>query len=134
LPSETRQSILARLGQALEGLPGIEIQFAPLRQDCYTGAILEMEDFLPGWRNAPDNEWQARILTGLESAGLPTETFGAPFGTNASAAAALGVTSFIYGPGSLEQAHTVDEWLAVDELVKAAEGYTALALACLRGK
>lgn len=37
--------------------------------------------------------------------------------------AAAGIPTVIYGPGNLEQAHTVDEWVAIDDLVAAAQVY-----------
>ena len=46
---------------------------------------------------------------------------GVPFGTNAAATAAAGIPSVVFGPGSIDQAHTADEWLPIDELVSASE-------------
>lgn len=46
---------------------------------------------------------------------------GVPFGTDASKIASSGVPSVVFGPGSIDQAHTCDEWLSVDELEKASE-------------
>ena len=39
-----------------------------------------------------------------------------------------GIPSIILGPGSLEQAHAVDEWISVDELAAAAEIYASIIL------
>jgi acetylornithine deacetylase/succinyl-diaminopimelate desuccinylase family protein len=46
---------------------------------------------------------------------------GVPFGTDASTIAAAGVPSVVFGPGSIDQAHTVDEWLPLDQLEQASE-------------
>ena len=46
-----------------------------------------------------------------------------PFGTNAAATSAAGIPSVVFGPGSIAQAHTADEWLALDQLALAAEVY-----------
>ena len=46
---------------------------------------------------------------------------GVSYGTDAPIYAATGVPSVVFGPGSILQAHTADEWLALDELEKAAE-------------
>jgi acetylornithine deacetylase/succinyl-diaminopimelate desuccinylase-like protein len=46
-------------------------------------------------------------------------TLAARYGTNASIYAAAGVPSVVFGPGSIAQAHTVDEWIALDELATA---------------
>ena len=46
---------------------------------------------------------------------------GVPYGTDAAAIAAAGVPSIVFGPGSIDQAHTADEWLALDQLTQASE-------------
>jgi len=46
---------------------------------------------------------------------------GVPYGTDASRIAAADVPSVVFGPGSIAQAHTCDEWLPLDELPQAAE-------------
>lgn len=49
------------------------------------------------------------------------KTQGVAYGTNASTIASTGVPSVVFGPGSIAQAHTKDEWLPIDELNSAAE-------------
>ncbi len=46
-----------------------------------------------------------------------------PYGTDAPAFSALGLPTVVCGPGSIDQAHTVDEWVAVEQLQLAAEVY-----------
>lgn len=53
----------------------------------------------------------------------PRETVGVPYGTHASRVHQAGVPSVVFGPGSIAQAHTKDEWIPVDELRQAAEVY-----------
>jgi acetylornithine deacetylase len=48
---------------------------------------------------------------------------GVPYATNAAFFAAAGVTSVVFGPGWLAQAHTQDEWLPLEQLQQAAEIY-----------
>lgn len=133
MPGETAESVLSRLRASLDGIPGVDLRLVELRQECYTGRSLVMEDFIPGWRNPPGDPWQERILSALAVAGLPAIPFGAPCGTNASAGAgARGISSFIYGPGSLDQAHTIDEWVQLSELYAAYHGYQSIALACCK--
>jgi acetylornithine deacetylase/succinyl-diaminopimelate desuccinylase-like protein len=47
------------------------------------------------------------------------EKIGVPFGTNAARIAVAGVPTVVFGPGSIDQAHTADEWVSLDELTKA---------------
>ncbi len=44
-----------------------------------------------------------------------------PYGTDAATLAWSGIPTVIFGPGDIAQAHTKDEWLAIDELHQAAE-------------
>lgn len=45
---------------------------------------------------------------------------GAAYATNAACYAEAGVPAVVFGPGSIAQAHTADEWIAVDQVVQAA--------------
>jgi len=49
------------------------------------------------------------------------ELVGVPYGTDAPAFDRLGVPTVVFGPGSIEQAHTNDEWIAIDQLRTASE-------------
>ena len=53
----------------------------------------------------------------------PPRTIGVPFGTHASRVAAIGIPAVVFGPGDIAQAHTKDEWIAIDQLQKATEIY-----------
>ncbi|HRX81292.1 MAG TPA: M20/M25/M40 family metallo-hydrolase, partial [Pirellulaceae bacterium] len=62
----------------------------------------------------------SRIASGY---GSPGELIGVPYGTDAPAFDAIGCPTIVFGPGSIEQAHTKDEWLAIEQLEKATEIY-----------
>ena len=49
------------------------------------------------------------------------------FWTEAALFSAAGIDAVVLGPGHIEQAHTVDEWVALDELDTALAQYRALA-------
>ncbi len=51
------------------------------------------------------------------------------FWTEASLFSAAGLTAFVYGPGDIAQAHTADEWVALDQL----ERYTATIVRIIDG-
>jgi acetylornithine deacetylase len=46
---------------------------------------------------------------------------GVPFGTDAAAYSRAGVPTVVFGPGSIEQAHTADEWIALEQVHQASE-------------
>jgi len=48
------------------------------------------------------------------------------FWTEASLFSAAGLTALVYGPGDIAQAHTADEWVALDQLAAAASTYQRL--------
>lgn len=51
------------------------------------------------------------------------EIIGVPYGTDAPAFGGIGCPAVVFGPGSIEQAHTCDEWVAIEQLQTAAEIY-----------
>jgi acetylornithine deacetylase len=48
------------------------------------------------------------------------------FWTEASLFSAAGYTSLVYGPGDIAQAHTADEWVALDQLQQVSESYVRI--------
>lgn len=46
---------------------------------------------------------------------------GAVYGTDAAVIAPAGPPTVVFGPGSIDQAHTADEWIAIDQLEQATE-------------
>ena len=71
----------------------------------------------------------ARLADAVRAGGISSESIGVPFGTDASTIAAAGVPSVVFGPGSIDQAHTADEWLALDQLQQASEALYCFARA-----
>ncbi len=64
--------------------------------------------------------WVASVerAAGARGAGRRTA---ARYGTNAGVYAAAGVPSIVFGPGSIAQAHTADEWIDLAQLAAAAD-------------
>jgi len=51
-----------------------------------------------------------------------------PFGTDAAKLTQAGISSIVFGPGSIDQAHTVKEWVDVNEVARAAQIFHELML------
>jgi acetylornithine deacetylase/succinyl-diaminopimelate desuccinylase family protein len=49
------------------------------------------------------------------------QVIGVPYGTDAATIAAAGIPSVVFGPGDIAQAHTRDEWVALDQVEQASE-------------
>lgn len=50
---------------------------------------------------------------------------GVPFGTDAAVYSKAGIPSVVFGPGSIQQAHTADEWVSLAEVELASEALFA---------
>ena len=78
--------------------------------DIVTEVIGEVDGLVP----VSENEAReiALALTGANGAGL------VPFGTEAGIFQAIGMQAVICGPGSIEQAHKPDEYIALEQLAE----------------
>jgi len=60
-----------------------------------------------------------------------SHVIGVPWGSDASKFARQGDwQAIVLGPGSIEQAHTANEWIEIDEVVMASDLYVEIALQC----
>lgn len=89
-------------------------------------------EMLPSWieagalSDADNGPWSDKLLSQVEAVSGPHEKQGAWYCTNAAAFSAAGVPSIVFGPGSIAQAHTADEWIEVAQLRQACEIYYRL--------
>jgi len=67
-------------------------------------------------RTATAGKPYARLTAALRAAGRHDTPTAARYGTNASVLAAAGIPAVVFGPGSIEQAHTADEWIDLAEV------------------
>lgn len=74
-----------------------------------------------GLNDTANGSLAAAVLASLARRGRTGELQGVPFGTDATATSGAGVPSIVFGPGSIAQAHTADEWIAVDQLKEAVD-------------
>ncbi|RIK77893.1 MAG: acetylornithine deacetylase [Planctomycetota bacterium] len=83
---------------------------------------------------APDENgpWASQIAAVARSVGAQPQIIGVPYGTNAASIAAAGIPAIVFGPGSIAQAHTADEWIAVEQLELAEEAYYQIACGAVR--
>lgn len=74
-----------------------------------------------GLLDANNGQLCDQLSAAIRRHGGPGERIGVPFGTDAPHFAATGCPTVVFGPGSIDQAHTADEWLDVSQLRTAAE-------------
>ena len=80
-----------------------------------------------GLHFAGNREWAEQLAAVVRTVGVESRLMGVPYGTNAASIAAAGIPTAVLGPGSIAQAHTVDEWIAIDQLELAVEIYYCIA-------
>jgi succinyl-diaminopimelate desuccinylase len=111
IPGEDRQQVVPPIRQFLAERLDFDVKFEP------------------PWLEGPalpddDNQWLAEsLLARIAEVAGPHQALGVPYGTHASRTSAAGVSSVVFGPGSIAQAHTKDEYIEIDQLEKAAEVY-----------
>ena len=70
-----------------------------------------------------NREFALQISEILIEMGFSGEQSGAGYGTDASTYSKAGIPAVVIGPGSINQAHTKDEWLEIAELDKSVSVY-----------
>jgi len=127
------QAILDRLARADPSFKG-EARLAETPVTTYTGAHFVHKAFAPAWKYPEEHPVVAAAVGALRGIGQAADYGHYNFCTNGSGSAGvLGIPTIGYGPGREEEAHIADEYLALDQLIAAANGYQALArsLSCL---
>jgi acetylornithine deacetylase len=85
---------------------------------CGVARIEHDEPFLEsaGLQPMADRTWFDRLTAAAAGKGVASREIAARYGTNASVFAAAGVPSLVFGPGSIAQAHTADEWIELAQV------------------
>ncbi|MDO4620996.1 MAG: YgeY family selenium metabolism-linked hydrolase [Lachnospiraceae bacterium] len=133
LQNETKESILAPIEELAEKYMAahpegeVRVSLARGQETCYTGEQIEDERFFPAWYFAPEEDYLVQTAKALEEAGIKPEFTHYSFCTNGSHyAGEKGIRTFGFGPSKEELAHTVDEYVELEQLLCAAAGYEAI--------
>ena len=91
---------------------------------CFTGNKIEGERFFPGWVLDTEHAWVKTAINGLKCVGITPEITQYSFCTNGSHyAGEAGIPTIGFGPSRENLAHTNDEYVEIDQLVRSNEGY-----------
>lgn len=114
-------------GGALKEVEGILQRLRTSKPAINVRSILPAREDFPvsGAANTRLAEVTQRACQQFAGTGEPR---GVPYGTDASELSAAGIPCVIIGPGSIEQAHTVDEFVDITQLDKAFEIYRSIML------
>ena len=108
-------------------LPAVEEILDELRRQHPDMEVEQQEAYLdPPLDPAGGEALACRVGDVLVGMGLAAEPAGVYYGTDASQFSEIGIPAVVLGPGSIEQAHTKDEWLALDQLRRGVEVYLGL--------
>lgn len=114
LPGETAATATTQLQAHLDALAAIDPNLrCQVRQTQYY-APLEANPQSPFGRQLAES---VRTITGR------LEYEAAPWGSDAGAYHAAGIPVFVFGPGSIRQAHSADEYVDLDQLTTASAVY-----------
>ncbi|MGQ9730612.1 MAG: M20 family metallopeptidase [Candidatus Zipacnadales bacterium] len=115
LPSETRESVLAEFDALFAELEGEDATIHIERTEPYS--------FVPAAECPLDHPLVQTVAAALEAENLATGVCGVPYTTHASVLAEVGIPCITLGPGNIEQAHSPDEWVSINQLERAVRIY-----------
>ena len=107
MPGELPEDVVADFTSVLEALRTSEPSL---------DATLRMTLERPGSEVAIDGPLVQGLLNAAAEEATPADVEGMTAWVDAAFLNEAGVPAVCYGPGSIEQAHTVDEWIDVDEI------------------
>ena len=106
--------------------------YAVGEENCYTGNKIQGERFFPAWLFDEEEDFIRKAFQGLKDAGLNPSITHYSFCTNGSHyAGEANIKTIGFGPSKENLAHTVDEYIEIDQLLKATRGYYGIIKALL---
>ncbi len=117
LPMESPDVVLARYQSIIDEL-----------QQCDSSMHIEMEPpYLvdPAMETSPQTAIVSAAVHAAADIGIETQLAGVPYGSDASKLTRNNIPAIIFGPGSIDQAHTACEYVEWEQVFKAFEFYRA---------
>jgi putative selenium metabolism hydrolase len=126
---DTKDSALAEI-RALPAAQGAEIEVPKYTVPSYTGLAYAMEKYYPTWVVEETHPAvAAAVETGMQVTGRAPKVDKWVFSTNGvGSMGTCGVPTIGYGPGDEVDAHSVNDRVAIEHLVTAAQFYAAFPL------
>ncbi|WP_240986766.1 YgeY family selenium metabolism-linked hydrolase [Acididesulfobacillus acetoxydans] len=130
LVGEDKKSVLQPVHDLVQEMRSLDpdldahANYAIGHETCYTGRPIEGERFFPGWLMETQDEFVQMALRGMKEAGLSPRLSHYSFCTNGSYyAGEAGIKTIGVGPSREDLAHTVDEYIEIEQVLKAVEAY-----------
>lgn len=130
LVGEDEAVILGQVQEAIdrakERVPGLKARcyLAEGEEKCWTGETIKAKRYFPAWLVDESSKLVQSAVTGLKEAGIDAEISHFAFCTNGSHyCGEAGIPTIGYGPSLESLAHVRDEYIEIDQLVKACHGF-----------
>lgn len=130
LVGETKESVLKPIVELIEELkknkPNVDykVSYAIGKEKCHTGAFIEGERFFPAWCYDQNEVFVKNTYEKLKSIGIMPKITNYSFCTNGSHyAGEAGIKTIGFGPSKENIAHTIDEYIEIEQLEKVCKGY-----------
>ncbi|MCB6202277.1 YgeY family selenium metabolism-linked hydrolase [Extibacter muris] len=139
LVGETKESVLAPLQELLDNMMKedsqlkAKVSFVTMEEDCYTGNKIASERFFPGWLYDKEDAFIQDTYKEMKELGFEPTITNYDFCTNGSHyAGEAGIKTLGLGPSKETLAHKINEYIEIDQLVKATQCYYGTIKALLR--
>ena len=139
LVGETKESVLKPIQDVLDKLMATDselkakVSYSEGSEVCYTGSEIKAQRFFPGWLYKTEDDFVQDAYQELLDEGYTPEITQYNFCTNGSHyAGEAHIKTLGMGPSRENLAHTVDEYIELDQLTKAVVCYEALMKALLK--
>ena len=139
LVNETPESVLAPYQAVLDKLMAedpeakFKLSYANGSEQCYTGNTISADRFFPGWLYEKDADFVTAVVDELHKDGFEPEITQYNFCTNGSHyAGEAGIKTIGLGPSRENLAHTVDEYIELEQLTKVTQCYVDVMKALLK--
>lgn len=133
LVGETEDMILAQVQDAIdrvkERIPELKatVSLAEGSEKCWTGETISAKRYFPAWLVSEENPFVKASLQGLKDAGIEAPISHFSFCTNGSHFCGEAQIPCIgYGPSLESLAHVRDEYIEIEQLLKACTGYECI--------
>ncbi|KMO86353.1 peptidase M20 [Megasphaera cerevisiae DSM 20462] len=139
LVGETKESVLQPLQELLQNMMKqdvslkVQVSYSQGSEQCYTGNEIKAERFFPGWLYDTQEAFIQAAYQELRRDGFTPQITQYNFCTNGSHyAGEAHIKTLGLGPSRENLAHTVNEYISIEQLTKAVSCYTALMKALLK--
>lgn len=139
LVGETKESVLAPIKELLEEMmkkdPQLKVKasYAVGKEMCYTGNEIEGERFFPGWLFEENEDFVQDVYKELKDMGYDPTITQYNFCTNGSHyAGEANIKTLGIGPSKENLAHTVNEYIEIEQLTSVTECYYGAMKALLK--